>query len=479
MLQQLKQVGLTYVTRPRMWWWAAFVSFFFELGIPLTWDSGRNPDSQSQSFVFLFFCLYSSVLPFIYLQDHTTWQFNHSRARLVPNFNRAHLTFTAFVLFFSLVAVPTLFGITTGGSTLVLMAGTALVISVWSRESQVLRIALISLLFFHENPWIAWLLNASDGSNTPVLLLLLLASWAAIGWWLCCLGSRHEEQSDYDLHNYADSNQGKSRTFRMAADRKQSEEYSRGRFKVWQLDRGIEHVLAKGRTSPKWRLLCLGNRPNKASSLRLLGIFDLMLVCVLFFVYREHGTVSGNRIAELLHSMTYGLWLLTFLGAAFYGMQLAERAPYMVSESLFPLSKKQYFSDLLRGLATTAVQQWAIVHIAIGVLLFLPLSTEYPPPSINTCLSYLWISLASLAFTCSFVTLLSCTMRGLIGAIIVAVVCATTTGILFFTWLGQRETAGDAPFVLAAAGLMAVSWYFTIGARKEWANIEVGDTREE
>ena len=476
LLQQLKQVGLTYVTRPRMRWWAAFLFFLLCVGILSTWGEGRNVDSQTPSYDFFFLCLLGSVVPFVFLQDHTNWQFNHSRARLVPNFNRAHLTFTALILFLSLIALPTLFGMTTGGSILALTAGTALAISALAHKIPILFALLFFLIFFRENPWLAWLLNAPDGSTRPVLLFLLFASWAAIGRWLSCLVNRHEELPDYDQHNYAESNTSKSRTFRRAADRKQSEDYTRGRLKAWQLDRQIEHLLARANTLPKWRLLRSGNHPSKISPWGLLRILGFVLVYILFIVYKQHGAVSGFQIAEFLYSKPYVLWLWTLFESALYGMQLAERLPFMACESLFPFSKKEYFNGLMRGLANDALQHWALFHLAIGLLLHLPLSPQHPPPSTGTSLAYLWISLACMAFTFSLVALISCTIRGLAGAVVFVVISASVSGSLFFIWLEMRATAGDIPFLVAATGLLAVSWYLAICARMNWANIDLGNS---
>lgn len=378
MLQQLKQVGMTYWTRPRTWWGVAIYLGF--LGLAISFLSIDKPSDEGEpiGYDILFICFYGALLPAQFLVEHTRWQFNHSRARLVPNFNRAHLLLTALTLLVLLIILPALLSISSGRVILPLMALAALTVSICTASSSAPFYLLFASVIFHKTVGLPWLLSSSVASNRALLLLLFL-SWAAIGYWLYRLGYRHEEQAVYDGHTYADS-ENNTRPFRLATARKQSKENTQGRFKSWQLDRRIDRTLTYADTPPKWRLLCLGNRPIPNFSLRVL----VGLVCwagyMLFVSYEEDISTAGIKVAEFLHTLTPIPWVLTFLGAAFFGMKLAERLPYMTSESLLPLSKKQYLNDLLKGLAAYGLGQWIIFHLIIAVLLHIPFSAEHSPP---------------------------------------------------------------------------------------------------
>lgn len=103
MLEQIKQVSLTYVTQRYLWWGLALLSL---MGLPnFILMMGRRPTVDAGSpMLFVLGMPMFTILPF--LVGQIKMQFGHSRARLMPQFFPAHLIVLGGILLTSFLLYP-------------------------------------------------------------------------------------------------------------------------------------------------------------------------------------------------------------------------------------------------------------------------------------------------------------------------------------------------------------------------------------
>src|SRR6188472_395797 len=91
MLEQIKQVSLTYLTQRYLWWGLALFSLVALPQVMITLTLNRNGSTVDASppMVMMLGMPMFILLPFLVGQIKT--QFGHSRARLMPQFLSAHL----------------------------------------------------------------------------------------------------------------------------------------------------------------------------------------------------------------------------------------------------------------------------------------------------------------------------------------------------------------------------------------------------
>ena len=200
MLEQIKQVGMTYVTQRYLWWGLAFFSL---TGLPtffwLTMNSNRPTSDAAQSMLFPLGMPMFILLPF--LVGQIKMQFGHSRARLMPQFFPAHLTVLGGILLTAFLLYPLLLAGLAGLEPLGLIA-LAMAIGVpaiWGAQLNRFSAMLISLLVFYSllTDWGLhwWVIDAS--SHRGVLALIVVAGVVLVITWLVRLCELTEEMPDY------------------------------------------------------------------------------------------------------------------------------------------------------------------------------------------------------------------------------------------------------------------------------------------
>src|SRR5262245_12677421 len=85
MLAQLKQVAITYVTRPRPIQWG-FVFVFF----PVFWTMSTIDRNESQLLA-VYMSMVIGMMPAFAINNQLNWQCSHPRAGLMPSFRGPHL----------------------------------------------------------------------------------------------------------------------------------------------------------------------------------------------------------------------------------------------------------------------------------------------------------------------------------------------------------------------------------------------------
>ena len=105
LLNQMCQIVLVYVLRPRWWLWLAFLGVWGGL-----------------SMTSLFFYFYCGLFLAMFLNDQMTVQFAHYRARLMPGFRLAHLAVPLAFCVVMLIVVPTLVACAGGSSVIQVLA---------------------------------------------------------------------------------------------------------------------------------------------------------------------------------------------------------------------------------------------------------------------------------------------------------------------------------------------------------------------
>ena len=198
MLEQIKQVSLTYLTQRYLWWVLAFLSL---MGLPnLILVMGRRPTVDPASpMLFAIGMPMFTVLPF--LVGQIKMQFGHSRARLTPHFLPAHLAVLGGILLTSFVLYPLLLA-GLSGVTPVAFIALALAIGVpaiWGAQFNRFSAMLISLVVFYSllTDWGLhwWVIDAS--SHRGVLAFIAIAGVIAVIAWLVRLCELTEEMPDY------------------------------------------------------------------------------------------------------------------------------------------------------------------------------------------------------------------------------------------------------------------------------------------
>ena len=106
MLEQIKQVGMTYVTQRYLWWGLALFSLMAIPNLLLSTLSNGHGTATDAARPMLFVL----GMPMLFLQTllvgHAKTQFAHARARLTPQFFPAHLTVLGGILLTVFVLYP-------------------------------------------------------------------------------------------------------------------------------------------------------------------------------------------------------------------------------------------------------------------------------------------------------------------------------------------------------------------------------------
>ncbi len=198
MLEQIKQVGMTYVTQRYLWWGLGLLSLMWLPNFILV--VGRRPGVDAASpMLFAIGMPMFILLPF--LVGQIKMQFGHSRARLMPQFFPAHLVVLGSILLTAFLLYPWLLASLSRVEPLGLIA-LALAIGVpaiWGVHLNRFSATLISLGVFYSllTDWGLhwWIIDASSHRGVHVLLVAA-GVFLAIAWlWRLC--ELTEEMPDY------------------------------------------------------------------------------------------------------------------------------------------------------------------------------------------------------------------------------------------------------------------------------------------
>ena len=467
MLEQIKQVSLTYLTQRYLWWVLALLSLMGLPSLMMLAHSSSGPNTNAgQSMLFAIGMPMFTVLPF--LVGQIKMQFGHSRARLTPEFFPAHLAVLCGILLTSFVLYPWLLAALSGVTPVafISLAFAIGVPAIWGAQLNRFSAMLISLGVFYSllTEWGLrwWVVEAS--SHRGVLTFIAVGGVVAVIAWLVRLCELTEEMPDYQNVYMA-----------MLARRTGSEAVEQRRVVAMQI--GRNQLMARvgdwwfdriggyygGSKAGLVRILRYG---FAAAPVEVQGLaMALMIVAVgIFFTRFSILAKSGANVSGVFFFIQFSM----LMPAQTAGELLAQRRPRIAWEMLLPVSRAQLIDGLFAASARNAFAMWLMMNAAFLIVVGL----QENPVSLGTLSMFLLMSLATMFAT------MGVALRVAIWPSMAKRMAALIPGCLIFVipialWWNLRENLGDWPFVFVAAGVIAFGAGLIYEARRAWLDLEL------
>lgn len=468
MLEQIKQVSLTYLTQRYLWWVVALLSL---AGLPslfmLTLSSSRRTADVASPMLFAIGMPMFILLPF--LVGQIKMQFGHSRARLMPQFLPAHLTVLGGILLTAFVLYPSVLAGLAGVAPLGLIA-LAMAIGVpalWGAQLNRFSAMLISLLVFYSllTDWGLhwWVINAS--SHHGVFALIAVTGVVLVIAWLVRLCELTEEMPDYQNVYVA-----------MLARRTGSEAVEQRRIVATQV--GRNQLMARvgdwwfnriggyygGSKAGLVRILRYGFSP---APIEVQGLFIAMMIISIGLFFSKFSILAkaGSNFGAMIMFIQFSV----LMPAQAAGELLAQRRLRMAWEMLLPLSRPQLIDGLLTAAARNAFVMWLMMNAALAVVVGL----QDNPVSLGTFSMFLLMSVSTMFAT------MGIALRVAIWSSLAKRMALIIPSCLIFVipialWWNLRENFGDWPFMIVAAGVVAFGVGLLYEARRMWLQLELG-----
>jgi hypothetical protein len=466
MLEQIKQVSLTYLTQRFLWWGLALFSLVALPQVMLTLNRHVSTVDASPPMVMLLGMPMFILLPFLVGQIKT--QFGHSRARLMPQFLPAHLAVLYGILLMAFVLFPCLLAVVCRIEPLGLL-GLALAIGVpalWGAHLNRFSAMLISLLVFYSMltnwglHW--WIVDAS--LHRGALAFIAIVGAILVIAWLWRLGHLNEEMDDYQ-NMYA----------LMLARRTGSEAIEQRRIVAMQV--GRNRLLAQvgdwwhdrlggyygGSKVALVRVLRYG---FSANPVEVQGLFmAMMIIAVGLFLSRFSILAkAGSNFGALFFFIQFSV----LLPAQTAGEMMAQRRPRIAWEMLLPISRSKLIDGLFAASARNSFALWAMMNGALAIVLGL----QENQVSLGTLSMFLLLSVSTMFAT------MGVALRVAAWPSMAKRMASLFVGCIIFLiplalWWNLRESAGDWPFVIAAVGVIAFGVGMLFEARRMWLRLEL------
>lgn len=465
--EQIKQVGMTYVTQRYLWW---AVALFSLVAVPnllfsiLSKGHGTATDA-APSMLFLL------GMPMCFLQGllvgQIKMQFAHSRARLMPRFLPAHLTVLGGVLLTVFVLYPFTLACLSGFEPLGLLA-LAVAIGVpalWGAQLTRFSLMFISMLVFYSllTNWGIhwWMVEAAQhqGIHGAIIAagVVLLIAWL---WRLC-----HFVEEQYDYQNINQFMMAR-RTGSEAIEQRRivATQAGRNRLSAWIGDWWHDRLggYYGGSKASLVRVLRygLGVNPVEINGL----FFAAMAVSIgIFFSRFSLLAKSGDNFGLLFFFVQFAI--LAPGQAA--GEMLVRRRPRIAFEMLLPLSRTQLIDGLFAASARNSVTLWLMMNVSLGIVV----ATTNEPFSLRTIAMFVLLS-ASTMFAAMALSLRVSVWPSMAKRIMVL---GPSWGVLLLpliTWATRHEKFGEWPFNFVVIGLLAAGARLFFAARRAWLNLE-------
>jgi hypothetical protein len=159
-----------------------------------------------------------------------------------------------------------------------------------------------------------------------------------------------------------------------------------------------------------------------------------------------------------------------FMPCALVTESLAGRRPRMAAEILWPLSRVQYFRELLNASLLECFVLWLTLSVGCGIYVwyFDSIMLSWPVVSAYVVLGS---SLQFLAFAlAAHVAVIESKWVRLGGILLVGGGMA----FVLVKWWNQRDSSGDMPFLVASLVITALAWPAMLAARNTWSRAELG-----
>jgi hypothetical protein len=471
MLAQLKQVAITYVTRPTPLEWLVIV------GMPLMWLGILHAQAESNFMPFLA-GLALGVSVNNRASDQLHWQCAHGRAALLPGFKMPHLAAAWATTLIVTAMVPLLFCQSEHHSVWAVIASATIGAALtWNSKaaSSIYWPVFIAVIFgrdYFDEAAIANWANAV-GYRLYVLIAGTLLAWIALVVRDLAVVRQREDDRTYKAPVAGETSERLSRTFRIAKERAASIESARQLERSWWTSTRINRGIAAAPRMSTWRRLnFVYAEPTSLSS-----TWGNIAICVIiggtFFV--QEFRRQDAWAAEQLPHLSYWAAFLSAFCVAMPATPLVKRLPQMTAERLFPLSNQAYANAILLVYLWRCTKLWLLLQAAVAFVVFALPWQRLEPVAIADFASYLAIAIAGLACGCGVCALFSL-FYGL-GPLLFAatIVAASTLGLqIYWTNLDPHESQTAA---LVWAGIFtAIGIGSAAIARIEWRNKEFAAT---
>src|SRR5262245_12548710 len=203
LLNQIKQVGMTYVTQRFLWWGLLYVGLIALPQLLIAGSTKREPIDAAQPILMILGMPLLFACPF--LVGHVKTQLGHPRTWLTPHILPAHVIVLSgiLLLLFVLYALLLASGTPFEPIGFIAMALSIAVPAMWAAQLNRFIPILVSLGAFYSllTEWGLhwWIVDAS--AHRPAHLLIVLAGLGLIVAWIWRVTHLREEMDDYQ-NNY-------------------------------------------------------------------------------------------------------------------------------------------------------------------------------------------------------------------------------------------------------------------------------------
>lgn len=404
MIDQLKQVGMTYITWRWMWFVISLTLLFtlpailseniFPLGLPLG---------------------IPCMMGLIWFAAVVKWQFVNPRARLLPGYARVHLLAFGTILLLMLVVNPLMLSVLYGINPLgplaftLSLGGCMLVALLLDRGVFILPTLVIFFSGFAESTQGFWF--GGLATYGAVHFVIVLVCGGMVGYCLWYLAQLTEEMDEYQVVPLGGMNL--SRLERAEQRRLVGRQVKKQKLLGWFNDRWLDRGIALKHAHTN-SLVEYGIARNSGYLMACLAslAYTLYGLALMQFDFIRHG--SSDVIQH--HPPKILVLFAILIPAGSVGMLLMQHRPRMSQELLRPAGRTRYIDSLLTSLVKRSVLLWVGLLAGLWVigfatdtlpkenvvslsLKFLALSFAVQIPAFGICLRLgLWKSIFGYAF---------------------------------------------------------------------------------
>lgn len=462
MLQQAKQVALTYLT----WRWIWFI-------IPLMLAFVLSGILIKEETLPLLSLGMPSVVGLIWIVAVAKWQFANPRARLLPGFAQSHLLVFGVILLLLFVISPLLVSARQGMNPwgplafALLLGGCALVSFLLNRGLFALPMIAICFSGFPGPTHKFWFGNHT--TYTAIHVLLALVGSGMVGYCLWYLAQLTEEMDEYQVMPIGGMQL--SRVERAEQRRLIGRQIKKQKLLSWFNDRWLDHGIA---TVPN------ANRTAKLTQYGIARISGYLAAGLTAIAYALYGILllrfnfmrqtDSSALQNHPHTMLILFALLP--PAAVAGIVLLQHRPRMAQELLHPAMRASYLDSLLFALAKRSLLLWIGLLVGLGFLAF----TTDTFPQENTM--SLILKFVVLSFAVQIPAFGLCLRLGLWNSQFVYMfgmyaVVGLQMGVISLWWRHQEGWAWPIFSLILLLHILLGSWMIA-WARRKWLQAELG-----
>jgi len=478
MLNEIKQVGISYISQRRLWW---VLGLFAMIALPNMIAVAGSSRTAPQVMFLLAFPIMMLGQFFV---GHVKMQFAHPRARLMPHFLPPHLGIVAAIVVFMFLIYPVglawIAGLNPQGPIALGLAIGAP--AIWAAHKNRFLPILISLAVFYslmtdagQRFWVSHSLMTDDGQSfwirdpsqhQAVLTAIVLVCTVVLIIWMWQSCHLNEEMDEYQ-NNY--QMMLARRTGSEAIEQRRVVANAVGRNKLmgavgdwWHSrlggyygggDWGLSRLLRYG----------FGATPVEGNALFMLTMF----LAIGIFLSRFSWTASAK--AGAFGGLWFFVVFMCLLPGQMAGEQLAQRRPRIAFELLLPMSRSRLINGLFVASIRNSIVFWLMMTCGLGLVVVIT-KMEL---NLQTALMFILIS-GACTFTAMSISMRTAVWPSMAKRMMVAWVGSMIVVAPLIGWATQRSNIGDAPFLALSGVMLGLGAFLMHRARQAWLNLESG-----